>query len=380
MIKNNIFDTITGLPVHPLIDHLVVIALPTFSLLTIALVALPKLRKNYGLVNLAGLAVAVVASFIAKESGEALSLRVGYPTDHAELGENLVLIAALLFALTAVWYFFISSADYAKKSITKISGIVTALVAVVAIIATVLVGHSGAKATWEKRINPKTETTTTETTNSAGSAESSSALTMSEVAKRNTVDNCWAVVDGIVYDLTGYATSHPGGAINIENLCGTDATSGFKNQHGGESKPTSVLTGFEIGALGASATTSTQSKSATPKPTTSAKTATSLTLAEVAKRNTPADCWAVVSNTVYNLTAYIAAHPGGAANITNLCGTDATQAFSNQHGTAAKPSSALAGFAIGSVGATANALPLPVAVTKGGEEGEEEEENEGDED
>jgi hypothetical protein len=53
--------------------------------------------------------------------------------------------------------------------------------------------------------------------------------------------------------------------------------------------------------------------------------------------------------------------------------------FSNQHGTAAKPSSALAGFAIGSVGATANALPLPVAVTKGGEEGEEEE-NEGDED
>lgn len=378
MIKNNIFDTITGLPVHPLIDHLVVIALPTFSLLTIALVVFPKLRKNYGLVNLAGLAVAAVASFIAKESGEALSLRVGYPTDHAELGENLVLIAALLFALTAVWYFFISSADYAKKIVTKISGIVTALVAVVAIIATVLVGHSGAKATWEKRINPKTETSTTETTNSAGSVESSSALTMSEVAKRNTVDNCWAVVDGIVYDLTGYATSHPGGAINIENLCGTDATSGFKNQHGGESKPNNVLTGFEIGALGASATTSTQSKSSTPKPTTSAKTATSLTLAEVAKRNTPADCWAVVSNTVYNLTAYIAAHPGGAANITNLCGTDATQAFSNQHGTTAKPNNTLAGFAIGAVGTTANALPLPVAVTKGGEE--EEEENEGDED
>lgn len=378
MIKNNIFDTITGLPVHPLIDHLVVIALPTFSLLTIALVVFPKLRKNYGLVNLAGLAVAAVASFIAKESGEALSLRVGYPTDHAELGENLVLIAALLFALTAVWYFFISSADYAKKIVTKISGIVTALVAVVAIIATVLVGHSGAKATWEKRINPKTETSLTETTNSAGSVESSSALTMSEVAKRNTVDNCWAVVDGIVYDLTGYATSHPGGAINIENLCGTDATSGFKNQHGGESKPKSVLTGFEIGALGASATTSTQSKSATPKPTTSAKTSTSLTLAEVAKRNTPADCWAVVSNTVYNLTAYIAAHPGGAANITNLCGTDATQAFSNQHGTTAKPNNTLAGFAIGAVGTTANALPLPVAVTKSGEE--EEEENEGDED
>jgi len=66
MIKNNIFDTVLGLPVHPLVDHLVVIALPTFAMLTIALVAFPKLRKNYGLVNLAGLAVSVVASFIAK--------------------------------------------------------------------------------------------------------------------------------------------------------------------------------------------------------------------------------------------------------------------------------------------------------------------------
>jgi hypothetical protein len=69
MIKNNIFDTILGLPVHPLIDHLVVIALPSFALLTIALVFIPKLRKNYGLVTLAGLAIATGAAFEVALSG-----------------------------------------------------------------------------------------------------------------------------------------------------------------------------------------------------------------------------------------------------------------------------------------------------------------------
>jgi cytochrome b involved in lipid metabolism len=371
MIKNNIFDTIAGLPVHPLIDHLVVIALPTFALLTIALVAFPKLRKNYGLVNLGGLAVSVVASFIAKQSGEALSMRVGYPTDHAELGENLVLIAALLFALTAVWYFFLSNADYAKKTITKISGIVAASVAVVAIIATVLVGHSGAKATWEKRINPvASPSAPAAAPDSSGAGATSNALTMADVAQKNTVDNCWVVVKGIVYDLTGYANSHPGGAINIANICGTDASNAFNNQHGGQSKPNNVLSGFEVGALGASATTSAPAASAaTPQttPSTNAKTATSLTLADVAKRNTPAECWAVVSNTVYNLTPYINSHPGGAKNITNLCGSDATSAFSNQHGEQSKPNNTLAGFGIGTISATSGGSALPIAVNKGGE-------------
>ena len=371
MIKNNIFDTIAGLPVHPLIDHLVVIALPTFALLTIALVAFPKLRKNYGLVNLAGLAVSVVASFIAKQSGEALSMRVGYPADHAELGENLVLIAALLFALTAVWYFFISSADYTKKTITKISGIVAAIVAVVAIIATVLVGHSGAKATWEKRINPvATPSAPAAAPDSSGAGATSNALTMADVAAKNTVDNCWVVVKGIVYDLTGYANSHPGGAINIANICGTDASNAFNNQHGGQSKPNNVLAGFEFGAIGASATSRAPAASAaTPKATTpsAAKPSTSLTLADVAKRNTPAECWAVVSNTVYNLTPYINSHPGGAKNITNLCGSDATSAFSNQHGGQSKPNNTLAGFEIGTISATSSGAALPIAVNKGGE-------------
>jgi len=371
MIKNNIFDTVLGLPVHPLIDHLVVIALPSFALLTIALVFIPALRKNYGLVTLAGLAISTGAAFVAKQSGEALAMRVGYPTDHANMGENLVVISALLFGAAVVWFFLLSNPKMISKGLVKLVGYATALVAVVALIVTILVGHSGAKATWEKRLNPVASPTAPATApDASGAGSTSSAMTMSDVAQKNTVDNCWVVVSGIVYDLTGYANSHPGGAVNIANLCGTDATNAFNNQHGGQAKPNNVLAGFEVGALGASATTSGPAASAaTPKATTStaAKASTSLTLADVAKRNTAAECWAVVSNTVYNLTAYINSHPGGARNITNLCGTDATSAFNNQHGGQSRPNNVLAGFEVGTLGAASSGVALPIAVSKGGE-------------
>jgi len=371
MIKNNVFDTVLGLPVHPLIDHLVVIALPSFALLTIALVFIPALRKNYGLVTLAGLAISTGAAFVAKQSGEALAMRVGYPTDHANMGENLVVISALLFGAAVVWFFLLSNPKMISKGLVKLVGYATALVAVVALIVTILVGHSGAKATWEKRLNPVASPTAPATApDASGAGSTSSAMTMSDVAQKNTVDNCWVVVSGIVYDLTGYANSHPGGAVNIANLCGTDATNAFNNQHGGQAKPNNVLAGFEVGALGASATTSAPAASAaTPKATTStaAKASTSLTLADVAKRNTAAECWAVVSNTVYNLTAYINSHPGGARNITNLCGTDATSAFNNQHGGQSRPNNVLAGFEVGTLGAASSGVALPIAVSKGGE-------------
>ena len=54
MIENNIFDTIAGLPVHPLIIHLVVVLLPLSAISLILLVFIPSLRKNYSLITLVG--------------------------------------------------------------------------------------------------------------------------------------------------------------------------------------------------------------------------------------------------------------------------------------------------------------------------------------
>ena len=34
---------------------------------------------------------------------------------------------------------------------------------------------------------------------------------MEEVIKHKTKENCWTVVDGLVYDVTNYISFHPGG-------------------------------------------------------------------------------------------------------------------------------------------------------------------------
>jgi cytochrome b involved in lipid metabolism len=54
------------------------------------------------------------------------------------------------------------------------------------------------------------------------------------------------------------------------------------------------------------------------------------TLADVAKHNTPADCWMILNNTeVYNVTAFLNVHPAGAGPMTPFCGANATTAFNN---------------------------------------------------
>jgi hypothetical protein len=54
------------------------------------------------------------------------------------------------------------------------------------------------------------------------------------------------------------------------------------------------------------------------------------TLADVAKHNTPADCWMILNSTeVYNVTAFLSVHPAGAGPMTPFCGANATTAFNN---------------------------------------------------
>lgn len=74
-------------------------------------------------------------------------------------------------------------------------------------------------------------------------------IAFSEVEDNDSADSCWAVIDQNVYDLTDWVDDHPGGGDRIENICGTDATGDFTQQHGGESGPEGQLDQFEIGVL-----------------------------------------------------------------------------------------------------------------------------------
>jgi cytochrome b involved in lipid metabolism len=77
----------------------------------------------------------------------------------------------------------------------------------------------------------------------------SSALTMDQVKKNNTASRCWSVINGNVYNLTNWISSHPGGKDAITRLCGTDGTKVFSNQHQGDPQAESRLSGFLLGKL-----------------------------------------------------------------------------------------------------------------------------------
>jgi cytochrome b involved in lipid metabolism len=64
---------------------------------------------------------------------------------------------------------------------------------------------------------PKTPTPTT---------SANKGITTSDLAKHTNESSCWMVINGNVYDVTQYITSHPGGNLILLG-CGKDATSLF---------------------------------------------------------------------------------------------------------------------------------------------------------
>lgn len=60
------------------------------------------------------------------------------------------------------------------------------------------------------------------------------------------------------------------------------------------------------------------------------QTSITLSLVEIQKHNSAKNCWVIISNNVYDVTAYANLHPGGTAAIDAYCGQDMTQAFFNQ--------------------------------------------------
>lgn len=70
-----------------------------------------------------------------------------------------------------------------------------------------------------------------------------------QVALHASAASCWTIVQGSVYDVTGWILQHPGGASAITSLCGIDGSAAFSGQHGGEARPAQELARFKIGIL-----------------------------------------------------------------------------------------------------------------------------------
>lgn len=74
-------------------------------------------------------------------------------------------------------------------------------------------------------------------------------FTSAEVAKNNSASSCFIIVRGSVYNVTAFASVHPGGTEKILSLCGQDATAAFTQVHGGKQKQEDTLAKFKIGVL-----------------------------------------------------------------------------------------------------------------------------------
>ncbi len=54
--------------------------------------------------------------------------------------------------------------------------------------------------------------------------------TLDAVAEHNTLEDCWMVIEGKVYDFTDYIPDHPTPSFVIERWCGKEATEGMRTK------------------------------------------------------------------------------------------------------------------------------------------------------
>ena len=148
--------TVLGLPLHPLIVHATVVAVPAAALSVLLATSWPRLRRwaSWGPAALAVVALVLVP--ITTSSGE--SLEHSLPHDaliekHAHLADGLLpWVIVLAVGALAALYPRLAATRPGLCTPARWFGAVVALVSVVgavgALVEVVLIGHSGAAAAW----------------------------------------------------------------------------------------------------------------------------------------------------------------------------------------------------------------------------------------
>ncbi len=236
------------------------VLVPLAAIGALLVIFIPKLRGGYSPLVVAALFMSTISAFIATQSGEALAERVGLPNSHATQGERLSFVVTAFFVLYSIW-FVLERSDRVKISISsllkRILKVVIPITALTSLALTIIVGHSGAEATWKDRIAQSEAGVLEDLLPNASSnpnTDGSIALSVAEIKTHDNKSDCWSIVNGNVYNLTSYVQNHPGGAAVIANICGKDGTKAFTNQHNTQGKPNNVLSSFLLGPLGASIT------------------------------------------------------------------------------------------------------------------------------
>jgi uncharacterized membrane protein len=146
-------DTVFGVPLHPLVNHAVVVLVPLAVLGTLIVTVVPRWRTAYGWLVLALTGVAFASVPVATRSGRNLeaSLELGGPAldkvqEHQEMGDRLIWAVGAMFVLDLVMM-MMHRAGRPSGQATLI-GVLASIAGLVALVMVVLTGHLGAQAVW----------------------------------------------------------------------------------------------------------------------------------------------------------------------------------------------------------------------------------------
>jgi TctA family transporter len=147
-------DTVTGLPVHPLVVHIVIVLIPVAAIAAVIMALRPSFSRRFGIAVVVLAVVGALGAVVSKMSGEQLSSRIGYPQPHVELGNVLPIFAGVFAALLLIFWLFDRGVPGNRRRPAWLRFLAVALVvaAVLATWWTIRVGHSGAEATWKSVI------------------------------------------------------------------------------------------------------------------------------------------------------------------------------------------------------------------------------------
>ena len=123
-------------------------------------------------------------------------------------------------------------------------------------------------------------------------------MTRFMVSQHDNPVDCWVVVDGNVLDLTNFIKRHPGGPSAIINHCGKDGSHAFNSRPQVHDRGArKLLMEMRVGII------------------EGFKVPRDFSLDEVHSHNTAQDCWIMMRERVYDVSAFVYKHPGGSGNI-----------------------------------------------------------------
>jgi uncharacterized membrane protein len=139
------FDTITGLPLHPLVIHGVVVGIPLMAVLTVLVAVRKNLRERFSWWVAGANVLLFLLTLVAKESGEALQKARGgqLALEHGELGSVLPWFVLVLAAASAA-----VAGTSRNRALGPIAVVVSILASIAAVWWCVRTGDAGARAVW----------------------------------------------------------------------------------------------------------------------------------------------------------------------------------------------------------------------------------------